>query len=118
MFFLLTEKKHIIDSTKIKKNILVMLLKYAKDNGITHITTEGEFNLLLAEGKYLVQTDKEGFEFNFYEIIQTGYIRDYREVIVHDKLLIQDVAPVDTVASEEQRAELLKFMDLKLTHFV
>ena len=118
MFFLISENKNIIDSTKIKKNTVIMMLKYARDNGITHITTSSEFNILLSEGSYLVQTDDEGFEFGFYKIIQTGYFRDYRELEIVDRLTIQDVAPVDTTASDEQRAELLKHMDLKLTHFV
>ena len=118
MFFLISENKHIIDSSKIKKNTVIMLLKYAKDNGITHITTSSEFNMLLSEGSYLVQTDEEGYEFGFYKIIQTGYLRDYRELEIIDRLTIQEIAPVDTTATDEQRAELLKSMDLKLSHFV
>tara|TARA_R110000851_G_scaffold4974_1_gene20803 strand:- start:379 stop:666 length:288 start_codon:yes stop_codon:yes gene_type:complete len=95
-----------------------MLLKYCTKNEIKSITVLEQFNVMLPVGKYLVQTDTEGMAFNYCEIVQTGYIRDYREILQYDNLVLQDFIPVEQQFTDVEAKELTSNLSLQLKHYL
>jgi hypothetical protein len=95
-----------------------MLLKYCTKNEIKSITVLEQFNVMLPVGKYLVQTDTEGMAFNYCEIVQTGYIRDYREILQYDNLVLQEFIPVEQQFTDVETKELTSNLSLQLKHYL
>ena len=117
MIFLISDNK-ILSCCKLKNSCINMLLKYCTKNEIKSITVLEQFNVLLPVGKYLVQTDTEGMAFNYCEIVQTGYIRDYREILQYDNLVLQEFIPVEQQFTDVETKELTSNLSLQLKHYL
>jgi hypothetical protein len=69
-----------------------MLLDYYTKREITKILKPSEFNpIALADGRYIVNILNSKTEFIEYEIINTGWVRDYKEWNKINKLNIVEV---------------------------
>jgi hypothetical protein len=117
MLFLIS-KNNILSCCKLKPNCVSMLLNFCQQNEIKSITVANQFNVMLPVGKYLVQTDTEGMVFLYTEIIQTGIVRDYREIVEHFEIVIQDFIPVEKQFTDVESKNLTSNLTLQLKHYL
>jgi hypothetical protein len=100
-YFLLRKKynefPNIISSTKNKNKVIHMVLHYMEKEGIQMLVKKHDFDpLTLGEGKVLVEQSAQ--EYFLYEIVNTGYIRDYMEFSKIDRV---NVIEFDMLNDEE-----------------
>jgi hypothetical protein len=113
MFFLINEDS-IIEVSKLKINIINMILRFCKKELINSITILEQFDTSLSVGKYLVQTDKEGMEYSVYLITDTGYLREYKQAVALSKIKIVNFIPVEIGLTDEEKNQPTNTVDLRM----
>lgn len=106
MFYLI-ENNDILNVCDRKTDLVILVLKYAKANEVTSIILTENLDHTTNCGKYLVQMDTEGFHFAVFDVVNTGYVRDYKEFNKLSDIYIREFKPADNI-TDVQRGEALK----------
>ena len=86
------EYPKVLHTCKEKKDGIKLVLKYLVDNGIAGIVKESEFNpSSLGCGKWLVSVNADNTKYLEYQIINTGWVRDYFHYFTTSELNIVEI---------------------------
>lgn len=118
MFFLLEKKFNefptILYSCKGYADKYSLILKYFEDKKIKEIVENKNFKPFQSgAGLYLVRDDKNINEYIVYEVVNTGYVRDYYEFVKTDRVCIVEFEPTDRVSDDDTVSTVMKELVIK-----